>query len=162
MSVVITVTVGLPLSVSLGGALMTAAAATVAAMLNLTLEKGAKIGSAEGAGIEAAREQCVDIGVNNSGEVSGGLNMGESIVFSGDGVKVVFCRDEQGKTVVRAHGKGSKAELQALGEKVAQAIVQQYAYHRLISEMKARNMNVVDECVEEDGSVRMQVRVFQG
>jgi hypothetical protein len=49
-----------------------------------------------------------------------------------------------------------------MGEALAQKLVQQYAYHRLVSEMKVRNMNVIEEELEEDGTVRMRVRVIQG
>ena len=50
----------------------------------------------------------------------------------------------------------------AIGQQFSKAVVQQYAYHRLMTELKQRNFNVVGEQVEEDGTVRIQVRTYQG
>ncbi|MDR3038618.1 MAG: DUF1257 domain-containing protein, partial [Candidatus Adiutrix sp.] len=126
------------------------------AALGLTLESRAAGPSAE------AAENSVDLCLNHAEEVSGGLNFGQALTFSGPGVKVIFSRDAGGRAAVRVSGRKSQAELEALGEALAQKVVQQYAYHRLVTEMKARNMNVVEEEVEADGTVRLQVRVFQG
>ena len=52
--------------------------------------------------------------------------------------------------------------MRAVAEEVARRLAQQYAYHRLVTEMKARGMSIVDEEVERDGTVRMQVRVYRG
>jgi len=44
---------------------------------------------------------------------------------------------------------------------MANRLVQQYAYHRLITKLKEQNFNIVGEEVEQDGTVRLQVRTFQ-
>ena len=75
---------------------------------------------------------------------------------------VTFSRDFSGKISIRVHGTGkSKAELKGIGEQLSQALTQQYVYHRLRTEMQNRGLNLVDEQVEEDGTVRMQVRTYR-
>lgn len=104
----------------------------------------------------------VDVDVPNADEVAGGLGLGAELAFAKDGVTVTFVRDVEGKMSVRVEGHGkSEAELSEIGRAMANGLVQQYAYHRIVTEMKSRGMSVVDEEVEEDGTVRLQVRVFQ-
>ena len=82
--------------------------------------------------------------------------------FFGDGIAVEFCIDENGRSFVRAFGQKSEEELRELGETMAGRIMQQYAFHRVVAEMRERNMNIVEEEVEEDGTVRLLVRVHHG
>lgn len=157
MSVCIMTVVLAPVGVNLLSGAMAAALAATAASLNLSPEKEKT--SADRLG---AAENTVDLCVNNPSEVAGDLAPGKSVSFSRPGLKVVFFQDVDGQVGVRVTGRGSEAELKRLGETLAQKLVQQYAYHRLVSEMKSRNMNMVEETVEEDGTVRMRVRVIKG
>jgi len=155
MSVCIVTVVLVPAGINLlSGAMMAAMAATAASM-DLCLEPNQ-------AGQALADENSVDLCLDNAAEVTGGLNPGKSVTFAREDLKVIFFQDAEGQTGVRVSGLKSKAELEQLGQTLAQKLVQQYAYHRLVTEMKARNMNVVEEEVEEDGTVRMRVRVIQG
>jgi hypothetical protein len=152
MSVIITVSIpAIPIAYAVLGGLLAAAANAAAA--NLGLKAGA------GAGTGA---KTVDLNVNNAGEVVPALSHGEKMTFHGDGVEVAFQLDHSGKPTVRVAGSGSEEELRALGEAMAKRVVQQFAYHRLVEEMRGRNMNIVEEEVDADGTVRMRVRVHQG
>ena len=104
----------------------------------------------------------VALDVNNTEDVTAGLSLDQVLAFEKDGVTLVFARDSLGQIAVRVEGELADAELRAIGEKAAQALVQQYAYHRLVTEMKARGMAMVEEEVEEDGTIRLKARVFQG
>lgn len=153
MSVMVTVVVTLPMvSGALSGVAM-AAAMAAAASLGLNIDEG---------NAETAAANSVDLCLNNSAELASGLSVGQSMRFKGDGVSVVFSIDENGRALVRASGTGSDDELRELGERLANRIVQQYAYHRVVTEMRERNMNIVEEEVEEDGTVRMRVRIHHG
>ena len=56
-------------------------------------------------------------------------------------------------------GKGhSKAELRRIGQELVDRVTQQYVYHRVMTEMKQRNMHVVSEEVAEDRTVKIRVR----
>lgn len=104
----------------------------------------------------------VDLCVNNIEEVASGLSPGRGTTFRGEGVSVTFHLDENGRGAVRVTGDRSEEELRELGESMARRVVQQYAYHRIVGEMRERNMNIVEEEIEADGTVRMLVRVHQG
>lgn len=104
----------------------------------------------------------VDIAVEASESVTADLAVGEELVFSRDGVEVKFYRDVEGRAGIKVHGRKSKEELRQIGEDFARRVVQQYTYHQLVTELKGRNLNITDEAVEEDGTVRLHVRTFQG
>lgn len=154
MSCVIVMTVALPTAGPALIGLISAAVAAAGASLGLTLIEGTE--DAE------AASTAVDLCVNNIEEVASGMSPGQKTAFRGDGVKVTFYLDELGRGAVRVEGSRSEAELRELGETMAKRVVQQYAYHRLVGEMRERNMNIVEEEVEADGTVRMLVRVHQG
>lgn len=156
MSVCLITVVALPMGANLLSGAVFAAVTAAAATLNLVMTD-------ESVKDKAKIEQgnTVDLHLENTEEVVGNLSVGQSLTFVGEGVKVVFYQDAEGRTSVRVSGNKSKAELREIGETLAQKLIQQYAYHRLVTEMKARNMNIVEEEVEHDGTVRMRVRVFQ-
>lgn len=155
MSCVVIVTVAtLPSAVGAFAGLISAAVAAAAASCGMRRDE-----SATGFGSAA---NAVDLRVGNAGDVAGGLSAGKAMTFRGDGMTVVFYQDAEGKSAVRVSGNRSEAELRELGERMAKRVVQQYAYHRVVTEMRARRMNIVEEEVEEDGTVRMLVRVRQG
>jgi hypothetical protein len=104
----------------------------------------------------------VELPMENAEAAAAELSVAEETVFVKDDVQVIFYRDVQGKAGVRVCGQGHRDdELRAIGEQMANAIAQQYAYHRLKTELLKRNFNIAAEEVEEDGTVRLQVRTFQ-
>lgn len=115
----------------------------------------------ENAGRASLRENCVNINLE-SGEDAPGIPTGDTLSFSRDGVLAEFYIDAAGALAVRVSGRETEERLREIGQELAGRVAQQYAYHRLVTELKARHMNVVDETVEEDGTVRMRVRVYQG
>jgi predicted phosphoribosyltransferase len=52
----------------------------------------------------------------------------------------------------------SRSELRRLGQELIDRVTQQYVYHRVVTELKARNMTIVDEEVAEDRTVKIRVR----
>ena len=162
MSVMVTV----PLAFPLIKLLATGALLASGKLIEIALERGQKVNMKK---VESHTEShtetsqgknSVDLAMGNAGKVIDGV--GQSMTFSGDGVTVVFRQDASGNTGVTVHGDRDEEELREIGEKLASAIIQQYAYHRIVTEMKGRGMNIVEEEVEEDGTVRMHVRVYQG
>ena len=83
----------------------------------------------------------------------------ERIILERDGVRIEVGRDERGAIKLCVSGEGhSKAELHRIGEEVAGRIVQQYAYHKIITELKDKQWGVVEESMQTDGSIQMRVR----
>ena len=52
----------------------------------------------------------------------------------------------------------SKAELRRIGEELINRVTQQYVYHRVVTELKERNLAIVDEEVDQDRTIRIRVR----
>ncbi len=105
----------------------------------------------------------VDVPMENTEVGVEALGEQQELAFTKGDIQVTFHRNAEGKVGVRVCGSGrTEAELRAFGQQMADQLTQQYAYNRLVTELKARHFNVVNEDVEEDGTIRLQVRVFQG
>lgn len=84
---------------------------------------------------------------------------GEEMVVERDGIVARFSRDARGALRVCVEGRGhSKAELKRIGEDLIGRVTQQYAYHRVVTELKQRKMAIVDEQVADDRTVKIRVR----
>ena len=100
--------------------------------------------------------------VSHAHAVADDIPFGDEITLSKGDVRLTLSRNQAGQVAIKVAGKGkTDAQLRAIGQEMADRLVQQYAYHRLMTELKAQNFNVVGEEVEEDGTVRLKVRTFQ-
>ena len=100
-----------------------------------------------------------DIAIENSEILEGADAISQSIVVERDGIRATFSRDARGALSVRMEGETkSKSELRTIGQDLIGRVTQQYAYHRIVSEMKKQNMTVVDEQVTADRTVKIRVR----
>jgi hypothetical protein len=114
-------------------------------------------GSAQGRALASTTRE--EIEVEDSDVLESGAGTAESIVVERDGVRATFSRDARGVLKVCMEGKGkSKAELRKLGQELVGRVTQQYAYHRIVTELKQRNMAIVDEQVTADQTVKIRVR----
>lgn len=100
-----------------------------------------------------------EIEVENSEILEDAGGSGEEMVVEREGIRAVFSRDARGALRVCMEGEGlSKNELRRIGEELIGRVTQQYVYHRMITELKARRMSVVEEEVAEDQTIRIRVR----
>jgi hypothetical protein len=85
--------------------------------------------------------------------------MAKEVVAERDGVVARFTHDERGALKLCVEGEHlSKAELQQIGEELIGAVTQQFVYHKLMTEMQNRHMNVIEEEVTEDRTIRIRLR----
>jgi hypothetical protein len=100
-----------------------------------------------------------EIELEESEILAGTAGSGAELVVERDGIRAVFSRDARGALKLCLEGHGlSKPELKRLGEQIAGRVTQQYAYHRVLSELKERHMNVIDQHVGADQSITIRVR----
>lgn len=98
-----------------------------------------------------------EIEVEDSDVFQEGLN--QEIVVERDGVRAVFSRDARGALKLCMEGEHlSKSQLRQLGEELLGRVTQQFVYHKLVSELGERHMNIVEESVGEDRTIRIRVR----
>lgn len=158
MSSVIVLT---PIIISSWPAISAAVAAAVGAMGFTTIGSVA-LSSAGGA--VTSRESSLnrtEIDVADSEILAGVAGTEQTIVVERDGVRAVFSRDARGALKVCMEGHThSKAQLKQIGEELIERVTQQYVYHRIVTELKERNMTIVEEDVEADRTVRIRVRNF--
>jgi hypothetical protein len=83
----------------------------------------------------------------------------QSMRIEKDGVAIEFRRDERGRCTLCVSGPLTKAKLEQLGRDVAGRVTQQFAYHKLVTELKKRNCSVVEEAVQQDQSIRVRIRL---
>ncbi|NLE38339.1 MAG: DUF1257 domain-containing protein [Pirellulaceae bacterium] len=100
-----------------------------------------------------------EIEVEDSEILQQAAGTAEEIVVERAGVRAVFRRDARGALRVCMEGTGhSKAELRRIGQELIDRVTQQYVYHRVITELKQRDMKIVEEEVAEDRTVKIRVR----
>ena len=100
-----------------------------------------------------------EITLENSEILADAHNRGETLTVEKGNVKATFYRDARGTLRLTIDGVGlSKAELRKIGDELLGRVTQQYAYNRLVTEMKERGMEIVAETVEEDDTVKIRVR----
>lgn len=133
-----------------------------AAVIGATSALGFSAVSAEERAPRVSGRRSVESEVPNSEVVSETLSRGEKIRFQRDGVLIEFGIDARGKCTVCASGQGySDAQLKRIGEEVAGRVVQQFTYHKLVSELRHRGYRITQESVEGDQSIQLQVRLGQ-
>ena len=109
----------------------------------------------------ASTESRTEIEVENSEVLQGAAGTGQEIVVEREGVRATFTRDPRGALKICMEGKGySKSDLKKIGEELLDRVTQQYVYHRIVTELKERNMSIVDEEVAKDRTVKIRVRNF--
>jgi hypothetical protein len=100
-----------------------------------------------------------EIEVDDSEILQAAAGTAEELVVERDGVRATFSRDARGALKLCLEGGGlSKSQLKKLGEELVGRVTQQYAYHRIVTELKERNMTIVDEQVTQDQTVKIRVR----
>jgi hypothetical protein len=138
-----------------------AAVVAAAASLGYQVASGAA-DLAKSAASPQASSQRVQLEIENSEVVTNQLGREQKISVTKGGVTITFSRDARGKASLCVTGEGhSQEELRALGEELSQAVVQQYVYQKLMSEMQARGFNVIEEENNTDRTIRLKVRHWE-
>lgn len=151
MSTVMVIT---PILIANWPAITAAVAAAVGAMGFASIQEG-EISS----GVSSTTRNREEIEVEDSEILEAAAGTGEEIVVERDGVRATFSRDARGALRVCMEGGGlSKAQLRKLGNELIGRVTQQYAYHRIVTELKQKNMTIVDEQVTKDQTVKIRVR----
>ena len=151
MSTVMVIT---PILIANWPAITAAVAAAVGAMGFASIQEGQL-----STGISGTTRNREEIEVEDSEVLEAAAGTAEEIVVERDGVRATFGRDARGVLRVCLEGGGlSKSQLRKLGNELIGRVTQQYAYHRIVTELKQKNMTIVDEQVTKDQTVKIRVR----
>ncbi|HTU25746.1 MAG TPA: DUF1257 domain-containing protein [Pirellulales bacterium] len=111
--------------------------------------------------VQAKTKNREEIEVEDSEILAATAGTAQQLVVERDGVRAIFSRDGRGALKLCVEGSHlSKAQLRAIGEELVGKVTQQYAYHRIMTELKERNMTVVGEEMTAEQSVKIRVRNF--
>lgn len=106
------------------------------------------------------RKRGVETEIENSEVIADVMGRGQKAVITKGDITIEFGQDERGACTVCVTGaEHTDDQLRAIGEEVAGRVVQQFAYHKLMTELKNRNYSVVEEEMLADQSVRVRVRL---
>ena len=162
MSAVLVLTPVLAPIVVGGWPAVTAAVAGAAAAMGLVASSSAKEKSKVAAQAEAQAENAAEVELSESSELAQSLVSEEEIVLTKGTVTLRVRRDERGRCTVCAKGPGhTEAELKAMAEEFSQRLTQCVMYNRIMTEVKTRGFQVIDEEQMEDETVRIHLRRWQ-
>jgi hypothetical protein len=142
-----------------GWPVITAAVTAAVASMGFNIVGAAASQTTQQRGTVAAEgKNKVDIEMEES-EILQGSVSGEQIVVQRGDIRAIFSRDARGALKLCIEGDAhSKSELKKMGQELIDRVTQQYVYHRVVSELKERNMTIVDEEVSADRTVKIRVR----
>src|SRR3954471_22505850 len=100
-----------------------------------------------------------EIELDNTEILEGSEALGETLTVEREGLRAVFSRDARGALKLCLEGSHlTKEQLHELGETLVGRVTQQYVYHRVVSELKEREMAIVEERVADDQTIKIRVR----
>jgi ABC-type transporter MlaC component len=139
------------------GAVLAAAAAMGLAVQQTTKEE---VENQVAAHVET--ENQVEVELKDSQDLKQNIATGQEIVLTKGTVVLKVRRDERGRCSVCATGKGHTDEqLRTLAEQFAEKMTQCFVYNRVMTELKAKGFQVVNEEMAQDDSVRIHVRRWE-
>ena len=145
-----------PIVITTAWPIISAAAITVMASMGY-----AAVSTAVDIATEVNVDNTVELEVENSQELGDTLGREEELVFAKDNIVVIFKRDIRGRLQVCVSGDGiSKTQLREMGEELANKVVQQYVYNRVVSELKDTEMSIIDQEVDEDETIKIKLRAW--
>ncbi|MFB3895369.1 MAG: DUF1257 domain-containing protein [bacterium] len=108
-----------------------------------------------------ATEETVEMELDNSEVFKESLKNEKKLEFKKDDLTLTFYADEHGKYMLRIKGdRKTKAQLQQIGKQMMNRFTQQFAYHKVVSELKKKGYAVATEEMLENKTVRVVVRRF--
>jgi len=138
-------------------------AAVVAAAASFGYQVASEVNAQVSSATAQNKSNSVRLEIERSEVVTDQLGRDQHMTVTRSGVTVTFSRDARGKALLLVTGTGQgQEELRALGEELSQRVVQQYVYQKLMDEMRKRGFNVVEEEQNEDRSIRLKVRRWDG
>ncbi|MFA5555218.1 MAG: DUF1257 domain-containing protein [Phycisphaerae bacterium] len=108
---------------------------------------------------QVQNKESVELEVQESQVLAESVKTGQEIVLQKGTVELRVFRDERGRCKVCAKGVGhNKAELRTIAQEFMEKMTQCFVYNRVMSEIKNKNFNIVNEEVMDDQSIRINIR----
>jgi hypothetical protein len=135
---------------------ITAAVAGAASAMGMVVNEKVKEAAREN---QKTSEKTVEIELSESEIIAASITAEKEIVVSKGGIEIRIKRDNDGRCIVCAKGKGhSETELKQTAEQFSQKLTQCYIYDKVMRELKSKDFQVINEEVTKDESIRIHVR----
>ncbi|OGL47333.1 MAG: hypothetical protein A2161_02955 [Candidatus Schekmanbacteria bacterium RBG_13_48_7] len=103
----------------------------------------------------------IELEVENSNVLTDQVKADNELMFGKDDLKIRIYKDARGQCSIHVMGSGrSDEELRAEGTKLINKIKQQYAYQKVVQELKNRGFSITNEEISEQGRIKIQLRKF--
>ena len=113
-------------------------------------------------GEQQKAEQAVELELPESQVLSEQMATDQQIVVTKGSVQIIVKRDERGRCVVCAKGKGlSKQELKQIAQQFTEKLTQRFIYDKVVKQIKQKNFQIVNEEVTENDDIRIHVRRWE-
>jgi hypothetical protein len=142
---------------------ITAAAASAAAALGLAVKESVQDAARASADRRTKEDGRVEIELAESQVQGQDVVAGQDLILTRGTVKLRVRRNEQGGCSICAEGAGhTKAELRAMAEEFSRKLSQCLTYNKVMTELRTRGFQVVNEERMEDETVRIHIRRWEG
>ncbi len=110
---------------------------------------------------EEQEENWVEIPIEDSQLVAESMARESEFTIKKDDVTATFSRSADGRCTVHVKGQNrTDEELSAIGRELVGRVTQQYAYNKVMTELKAQGFTVTAEEVTNDQAIRIHVSKY--
>ena len=110
---------------------------------------------------ETELESWVEIPIEDSQIIADSMARESQFAIKKGDVTATFSRSADGRCTVHVSGQNkSEAELSAMGRDLVGRVTQQYAYNKVVTELKAQGFTVTDEEITNDQAIRIHVSKY--
>lgn len=111
--------------------------------------------------IEKSTENWVEIPLEDSQVVADSMARESQFTIRKDNVTATFSRSADGRCTVHVSGQNvPESELNKIGQELVGRVTQQYAYNKVVTELKAQGFTVTNEEVTNDQAIRIHVSKY--
>jgi len=112
--------------------------------------------------LEALEEQSIaEVSIEGSEVVAEAMKRDSQFVITRGDIAAVFRRGADGRCVVHVSGKNKTDEaLRKAGQELLGRVTQQYAYNKVVTELKNKGFTVTSEEVSADQTIRIHVSKY--
>jgi len=106
------------------------------------------------------KRESVELEMANAEVIGEALAREEAIKVEKDGVVATFSKDARGRLALHVAGERSRQELAVIGQQLLNRVRQHYACEKVKTELQNRGFVLLQEQVDDNGSIRLSVRRF--
>lgn len=110
---------------------------------------------------EDATERFVEIPIEDSQVIAESMARESQFAIRKEDVTATFSRSADGRCTVHVAGQNkTEEELSAIGRELVGKVTQQYAYNKVVTELKTQGFTVTSEEVTNDQAIRIHVSKY--